>query len=224
MRQIHTYSLLLFLICGRSPGGRREAADSANPGPRYATPQIGPLPDNHLLIMQDDGINSGVIVISFECLHQFGEKLQIRMVSEMRRVVLLSVLLCFLAMATASSKEGTDLKPPDWLSSGVGQITYYGPFGYPMGVISYDQWYPLSRPFIEGTTFIYPISVRYYDDRLLHDEWYPVARSFLDGPSYPPYYYTSLQTAYIDGSWWRDPRGYRPLYKIGPGYQLSSAR
>jgi hypothetical protein len=89
--------------------------------------------------------------------------------------------------------EGPDWSNPDWLSSDVGRITFYGPYGYPP-------------------------AVGFYDDRMLHDEWYPVARSFLDGTVYPTYYYAYYPPIYLDGSWWRDPRGYRPLYRIGPGF------
>jgi len=102
--------------------------------------------------------------------------------------------------STVPPQEGPDWSNPDWLSSDVGRITYYGPYGYYYG------------------PYGYPTTVGFYDDRMLHDEWYPVARSFLDGTAYRTYYYTYYQPIYLDGGWWRDPRGYRPLYRIGPGF------
>jgi len=143
-------------------------------------------------------------------------------VSEMRKMALLLGCLCLVTAAIASSKEAADLQPPDWLSSGIGRITYYGPFGYPTAVIPEDRWYPASRYYWDGAAFSYPLAVRFYDDRLYHDEWYPVARAFLDGPLYPAYYRPPFQPTHIDGSWWRDPRGYRPLYRIGPGYVIGA--
>lgn len=84
---------------------------------------------------------------------------------------------------------------PDWLSDDVGLVAYYGPYGY-------------------------PFAVGLFDDRILYDEWYPVARSFLDGTIYSRYYYDYSQSIYLDGSWWRDSRGYRPLYRIKSGFDL----
>lgn len=96
-------------------------------------------------------------------------------------------------------QPGPIFSPPhDWLSDDVGRITYYGPYGYPI-------W--------EG----------FYDYRIFYDEWYPVARSFLDGTSYRTYYYTGYRPIYMDGSWWKDPRGYRPSYKIRSGFSFSGA-
>jgi hypothetical protein len=95
--------------------------------------------------------------------------------------------------STVPPQEGPGWSNPDWLSADVGLITYYGPYGY-------------------------PTAMGFYDDRMLHDEWYPVARSFLDGTAYRTYYYTYYQPIYLDGGWWKDPRGYRPLYRIGPGF------
>ena len=96
-----------------------------------------------------------------------------------------------------SPPEGPNWLNPDWLSTDVGRITFYGPYGYPR-------------------------AVGFYDDRMFYDEWYPVARSFLDGTTYQTYYRTYYYSydlpVYLDGSWWRDPRGYRPLYRIGPGF------
>lgn len=101
--------------------------------------------------------------------------------------------------------EGPDRSNPDWLSSDVSRIIYYGPYGYP--------------------------AVGFYDDRMLYDEWYPVARSFLDGTTYyrtyyyytHPYPYSYPHPIYLDGRWWKDPRGYRPLYRIRPGFLLGGA-
>ncbi len=121
----------------------------------------------------------------------------------MRKI--LSVLGCLLLAAiaigspppanreAAAPEVGPELQPPDWLSSGSGFITHYGAFGY-------------------------PIAVGFYDDSIFHDEWYPVARSFLDETAYQTYYYSSLPPVNIDGSWWRDPRGYRPLYRQEPRF------
>jgi len=99
--------------------------------------------------------------------------------------------------STILHPEGSEWSNPDWLSSDVDLITYYGPYGY-------------------------PTAVRFFDDRMFYDEWYPVARSFLDGTTYrmyyQTYYYAYHQPIYLDGSWWKDPRGYRPLYRIRPGF------
>lgn len=88
----------------------------------------------------------------------------------------------------------------DWLSSDIGLITYYGP-GYPVAIGSYDN-------------------------RMFYDEWYPVARAFLDGTTYGGSYYSYSYSypVHIDGSWWKDPRGYRPLYKVGSGIYLSNCK
>lgn len=96
---------------------------------------------------------------------------------------------------------------PDWLSSDVALVTYYGP---------YNTYY---GPYYYGP-YGYPTAVEFYDERLLHDEWYRVARSFLDGTTYGRYYYSYSYPIYLDRSWWGDPRGYRPLYRINPGYVL----
>lgn len=85
--------------------------------------------------------------------------------------------------------------PADWLSDDRGYVTYYGPYGY-------------------------PIWTGFYDDRLYYDDWYPVARSFLDGTTYYRTYNWYVPGAHIDGNWWGDPRGYRPLYRIRPGIVL----
>lgn len=162
-------------------------------------------------------------------------------VSDVRKI--LSVLGCLLLAAIAigspppanreaeAPEVGPELQPPDWLSSGSGFITHYGAFGYPIAVgfyddsIFHDEWYPVARSFLDGTTYRtyysaygYPIAFRDYDDRIFHDEWYPVARSFLDETAYQTYYYSSLPPVNIDGSWWRDPRGYRPLYRQEPRF------
>lgn len=97
-----------------------------------------------------------------------------------------------------SSQEGPDWLTPDWLSSGLAHAIDSGPFGY-------------------------PISLKFFDNRLTHDEWYPIARSFLDDTIYPTYYYARHQTTYIDGDWWNDPRGYRPLYKEKSGFMFMSS-
>ncbi|MCR3884759.1 MAG: hypothetical protein NUK54_10355 [Methanothrix sp.] len=150
------------------------------------------------------------------------------------------VCLCLGAAAIASAKEDPGPEPPDWLSSGVGSITYYGSFGDPIGMEFYDdwllhdEWYPVARSFLDGGAYWryydgyygaygHPIAWRYYDDRLFHDEWYPVARAFLDGTTYyGTYGLDRYHPVYIDGSWWRDPRGYRPIYRRGPGYVLGA--
>lgn len=108
---------------------------------------------------------------------------------------------------TTSPPEGSDWSNPDWLSSDVALVTYYGP---------YNTYY---GPYYHGP-YGYPTAVEFYDERLLHDEWYPVARSFLDGTTYGRYYYSYSYPIYLDRSWWGDPRGYRPLYRIKPGYVL----
>ncbi len=102
------------------------------------------------------------------------------------------------------SPTSEDRSNPDWLSSDVALVTYYGPY------TSYGPYY--------YGPYGYPTAVQFYDDRLLHDEWYPVARSFLDGTTYG--YYSYSYPIYLDRSWWGDPRGYRPLYRIKPGYVL----
>lgn len=103
--------------------------------------------------------------------------------------------------STTPPPEGPYRSNPDWLSTDVGRITFYGPYGYPP-------------------------AVGFYDDRMFYDEWYPVARSFLDGTTYQTYYRTYYYAydlpVYLDGSWWRDPRGYRPIHRIGPGFIFKS--
>ena len=133
--------------------------------------------------------------------------------------------------ATEPLQEGSSLVPPDWLSSDVGFITTYGRFGYPIAVglyddrLFHDEWYPVARSFLDGSIYrsrygfySYPIFGGLYDDRAGQDEWYPVARSFLDDAAPPMYYYGPVQPAHIDGSWWKDPRGYRPMYKPEPRF------
>ena len=111
-------------------------------------------------------------------------------VSEMKNLCLVVFLGC-LCLATAATAQ-PPLTPYDWLSDDRALITGYGYSGYPYH--GYWTW---------------------YDDRLYYDEWYPVARSFLDGTTYMSTYYYSTYPVY--GSWWGNPRGYRPLYRIGAG-------
>jgi len=118
-------------------------------------------------------------------------------VSEMKKLLLMTfVALClFLAVPAIAQPSALSATPTEEVN-----------------------WHALvAFPFLRGN--IYPLSGGYYwpyPGPYGHPDTYTISYRYYIPGGIPQGY----AGYYLDGGWWGDPRGYRPIRYIGPGYIL----